>query len=204
MSQIIEALRALDPKNDDHWTADGLPRLDVVKASRTGITKAAPNFSRTNLNLDPKPKEDEVPAPAAPEHKSAFRMESSEFGSSNAGEDNEDDLVDGDAAPDLDAVVTSVQAASAALVGTKAALAAKQEAAAKAAAELEAASLEHDRAILAATNPLPQHVQTQHALMSFLASGQKQPREPAQIDKVMARKTGYGNKRPTFTPRKDS
>ena len=55
---IIEALKQLDANNDDHWTTDGHPRLDAVKelmggtaVSREEVTKAAPAFSRSNLEL---------------------------------------------------------------------------------------------------------------------------------------------------------
>lgn len=51
---IIEALRALDPTNDNHWTADGQPRLDTVKMlasdpsiTREAVTLALPGFNRT-------------------------------------------------------------------------------------------------------------------------------------------------------------
>ena len=55
---ILEALKQLDANNDDHWTTDGHPRLDAVKelmggtaVSREEVTKAAPAFSRSNLEL---------------------------------------------------------------------------------------------------------------------------------------------------------
>jgi len=57
-AKIIEALQKLDTANDNHWTADGLPRIDTVKMlasdqtlTRDTITAAAPNFSRTNADL---------------------------------------------------------------------------------------------------------------------------------------------------------
>jgi len=53
MSKITDALAKLDPKNDNHWTSDGLPRIDTVKMlagdptlTRESITAEAPNFSR--------------------------------------------------------------------------------------------------------------------------------------------------------------
>lgn len=55
MSKILEALSKLDVANDNHWTGDGLPRIDTVRmlASNPGIgrddiTKEAPDFSRQN------------------------------------------------------------------------------------------------------------------------------------------------------------
>ena len=56
--KIRDALENLDVNNDDHWTAEGMPRLDVVKdavgtaVSRADITAAAKGFTRKTLNLD--------------------------------------------------------------------------------------------------------------------------------------------------------
>lgn len=51
--QIIDALAKLDVNNDNHWTADGLPRLDTIKAlaenpgiTRDMVTLAMPGFNR--------------------------------------------------------------------------------------------------------------------------------------------------------------
>lgn len=54
MKKIIEALKALDPQDDTHWTADGLPRVDVVEGlvgepvTRQSITDAVAGFTRSN------------------------------------------------------------------------------------------------------------------------------------------------------------
>lgn len=51
---LIEALKALDPQNDEHWTKEGSPLLNVLEQlagknySRAEISAAAPDFSRTN------------------------------------------------------------------------------------------------------------------------------------------------------------
>lgn len=54
-AKITAALAQLDPQNDNHWTGDGLPRLETVKLlaaapslTREQVTNAAPGFSRTN------------------------------------------------------------------------------------------------------------------------------------------------------------
>lgn len=50
--KLEEALRSLDHTNDDHWTSDGLPRVDVVVSmthqgvTRKTITDIAPDFNR--------------------------------------------------------------------------------------------------------------------------------------------------------------
>lgn len=54
MQMLIESLKKLDVNNDNHWTADGLPRLDTVRmlASDAALTRekldsAAPGFTRS-------------------------------------------------------------------------------------------------------------------------------------------------------------
>lgn len=58
MSKITDALAKLDPANDNHWTSDGLPRIDTVKMlagdptlTRETITAEMPNFSRQTAGL---------------------------------------------------------------------------------------------------------------------------------------------------------
>lgn len=50
---LREALGALDPTNDDHWTSEGLPRVEAVaeisgnaQVKRQDITNADPEFNR--------------------------------------------------------------------------------------------------------------------------------------------------------------
>lgn len=53
MSKIAEALRQLDPSNNNHWTGDGLPRLETLRMmagspgiSREDVEAAAPGFNQ--------------------------------------------------------------------------------------------------------------------------------------------------------------
>ena len=69
--EILEAVRSLDPNNDEHWTADGLPRLDAVEnllgsdVNRKAVTNAAPDYSRSVarelVDADGEPPVDEPP-----------------------------------------------------------------------------------------------------------------------------------------------
>lgn len=66
LDKIKEALAKLDVNNDDHWTGDGLPRLDVMKdllgeaVTRADVTSAVKGFSRkTPEALNPEPTIDE-------------------------------------------------------------------------------------------------------------------------------------------------
>jgi hypothetical protein len=53
---VSAALGRLDPENDEHWTADGLPRVEVVsewlgaQVSRQEITNAAPKLTRQSMS----------------------------------------------------------------------------------------------------------------------------------------------------------
>lgn len=58
---VKKALNKLDLKNDNHWTADGLPRLESVRIyaanndlKREDLTRAAPEFSRSNPSTETK------------------------------------------------------------------------------------------------------------------------------------------------------
>ncbi len=61
---IEKALAALDPNDDDHWTADGLPRVDAVAVlingdvTRREITNAAPTLTRDSV-IDPEEESEE-------------------------------------------------------------------------------------------------------------------------------------------------
>jgi hypothetical protein len=56
---IRAALAKLDPKNDEHWTENGNPRLDALgftpTPKRADVTNAAPLFTRTNPTLEAAP-----------------------------------------------------------------------------------------------------------------------------------------------------
>lgn len=68
---IADALKLLDPSNPDHWTTDGLPLVDAVRAasglgdevSRQAITDAAPEFNREaaqSIPEQPEAKDDDT------------------------------------------------------------------------------------------------------------------------------------------------
>lgn len=59
MKTLIEALLELDPDNPNHWTSDGLPKVDALRfatanpsLTRDDITTAAPLFTRDNRVLE--------------------------------------------------------------------------------------------------------------------------------------------------------
>lgn len=58
MDKLISALGQLDTSNDDHWTQEGLPRLDVLKTmtgetvTRAQIFEISKTFNRYNTSLE--------------------------------------------------------------------------------------------------------------------------------------------------------
>ncbi len=71
---IKTALKALDPTDDEQWTADGMPRVDVVakmvendELKRVDITVAAPDFTRATASkteeIDPSDEDNPGSAP---------------------------------------------------------------------------------------------------------------------------------------------
>jgi len=59
IATIVTALLALDTANDQHWTTDGLPRLETVKflakdqsLTRDEVTAASPGFNRSNNEVN--------------------------------------------------------------------------------------------------------------------------------------------------------
>lgn len=64
--KIQAALKGLDARNNDHWTAEGLPSLKALGiegVKRADVTAVAPHFTRDNLVIetpDEKAKEEAV------------------------------------------------------------------------------------------------------------------------------------------------
>ena len=61
VEQIQEVLMELDPQDDEQWTKEGAPRMDILEElleadpnelTRADIRKAAPLFNRDNMSLD--------------------------------------------------------------------------------------------------------------------------------------------------------
>lgn len=80
LETVREGLAKLDPKNDEHWTAQGLPRMDALAAiglniERRLLNELVPGFNRAALleSLPAAPEASgEAPAqPAEPELDSA-------------------------------------------------------------------------------------------------------------------------------------
>lgn len=114
-AQILDALKKLDPANDNHWTEDGAPRMDTVKMlagnpglTREAVTAAAPGFSRAVPLATETP-----PAETKPEDTVVTSQEPSNAsveGSAGAGE-ADSQVQSGDAKGEALARLKSAQAA---------------------------------------------------------------------------------------------
>lgn len=64
---LIDALKRLDPKNDEHWVASGQPNLKCLetllgeKVTRAQIDKVANGFTRENTEIKSLEKVDKLP-----------------------------------------------------------------------------------------------------------------------------------------------
>lgn len=111
---LIEALKTLDPENNDHWTSDGLPRLDVLKnltgtqVTREQITAEAKSFNRKSPTLDSQ----ETKPAETPEAPQAPVEASKETPAETPDEDDSDEPVD---LSDEEAVEKEMQEAQEAL-----------------------------------------------------------------------------------------
>lgn len=204
MKDLRSALQQLDPKNDAHWTGDGLPKLDsdvlAKQFSRNQVTREAPLFNRTNLSFQLPPDEDgddQVDGPPGEEASTVFGMESSEFGG---------------AAPLQEAEKTDERfsnkevetALSDAAVSAEAAVAEAHAAADKSKKALEQALKAKDMIAQAQEKPYDPHA-SQRAVYDFLRSvqphgtGNTAGAVPKQspLDTAMGRrKTGRADQRP--------
>lgn len=217
---IIKALVQLDPANPDHWTGDGLPRLDAIKGvsgiKREDVTAAAPHFTKDNPTL-------EAPAAQGGESTSGQGADAdptppaADEGGGDEGEQNGDDdaaLDDQDEQDEADqeAEAGDLDEAELALLEAKAKLEEAQAVANEAQKAVAAAQAEHDRIVeLRDANKRPhqdmedrlafirrqQQMRAQRAgasaeLLKGLDLTKLDPRSP--LDRSMARKQGFGHR----------
>lgn len=227
MSKTIAALQQLDPKNDNHWTSDGLPRLETVRLmagdaqlTREAVSAAMPGFTRAKAvpAQAPIPAMSEqgtsAPAIAAPaalqpvaQPESSDDTPRTEPGSDNAADD-QTEQGDAEAEDPIAAATARVEIASAAQAQ------ANQEYS-QAVAELD--GLIDAAAREGAQETLAQQVRAYHQrqLAALQQRGDQQRRlrdanidlkallpQRSQLDSALARKTGRGTNRPNLPLRK--
>jgi hypothetical protein len=132
--EILEAVQALDPANDEHWTTDGLPRLDAVEnllgagVSRKNVTNAAPDYTRGHAqSLVDAAHDEETAGPVDKDEDAPVRQEdasaeadqqppdeSEETDTASANDDEDDDINPlaegpGDEEAELDAEILELQ-----------------------------------------------------------------------------------------------
>lgn len=205
---ILDALLALDVGNDEHWTADGLPRMDAVEAltgekgiTRQQVTAAKPGFSRA------------IAITAQEEGEGELEQESGGEPATDAPEEAEQEQVE-------DAGQPEAAAAKKALTKAQAELEKLRKVSLEAEAKFAAKSKEVDR-LLAENEKIDAETganSTSAAIRGYLNQQQKNLQERARriraiqesgvdltnltrglkapIDSAMKRDTGRGRKRP--------
>lgn len=227
MSKTIAALQQLDPKNDNHWTSDGLPRLETVRLmagdsqlTREAVSAAIPGFTRAKAvpAQAPAPAGSEqgtstpaIAAPAAPQP--AAQPESSD-GTSSTGPGG-DNATDDEAEQGSAEAEDPIAAATARVEAASAAQAQANQEYSQAVAELDA--LLDAAARSGAQETLAEQVGAYHQrqLAALQQRGEQQRRlrdanvdlkallpQRSQLDMALTRKTGRGGQRPNLPLRK--
>ena len=198
-TEIKTALPLLDPKNDEHWTQDGLPAIAIVQqivqatVTRADVTNADPQFNRAAALAAAQDAEQAAALQAAKSKEAPAPVAEAQEGPSFA---------------DLQSKVDEAQA----LVD------AKKKAFEAAQRDLDRANNVRDQLVMVRDTNIPHDV-NQRAIMDFL-DGQKKVRAEkaarakavldagitpemlrgkSPIDQAMARKRGFGLNRPTTT-----
>lgn len=227
MSKTIAALQQLDPKNDNHWTSDGLPRLETVRLmagdaqlTREAVTAALPGFTRSKAvplqaaeggASEQGTSTTPIVAPAAPQPAAQGERSDGTSTTGPGGDNATDDQAeqgDAEAEDPIAAATARVEAASAAQAK------ANQEHS-QAVAELDA--LLDAAASSGAQETLAQQVGSYHKrqLAALQQRGEQQRRlrdanvdlkallpQRSQLDNALTRKTGRGGQRPNIPLRK--
>lgn len=207
---IVEALLSLDIENDEHWTQDGLPRIDALgidALTRSDLTDAAPSFTRENPKLE------------AQEEDTSTEEDTDIDFSLEEEEEEKDTTLEGMPAPEEEEEAApeepleSREELAVQRVETQKGIASAQKVLSKAEKALEAA-VAADDVVITKLEKLDEGHTAQHSIMHFINS-QKQLRarkarayeklmdgvdaesvQPAPIDRAMARKNTRGTKRP--------
>jgi len=203
--EILAALGKLDPQNDDHWTGDGLPRIDklgIQGLKRADITAAAPQFTRDNPTF-------EIADPNAGQPDPDVNKPSDDADAGGQQNDPQTQTTEQPAAPT--SYVEELQAAHlAALEDVQVAEKELAEANKKVSQKRQAADeilvkLNNLDAGRSTTNDIQDYLARQNELRQMRAKqhqammqqfGGLAPKPLSKLDQSMQRKTGYGNQRP--------
>ncbi len=210
MEKIVEALQLLDTKDDAHWTANGLPKMDVINdlvksdppLTRQQLTEFAPEFTREKPAL-PGGAPPEPPEPPAPIPPGVDDVEDQVTGAPPVQEKTEGVLTEAELEEAFEAANEVVAKANAVLEEARVAQLAAQKA-------LDNVIRERER-----QGDMP-HIKQQKDIRTYLDGVQRRnkdraarrqaligrvdPRDlqvGAPIDRAMARNTARGNRRPT-------
>ncbi len=214
-SKLIKALSQLDSANPNHWTADGLPRLDTLKMlagdpalTREAVTAVAPGYSRENRA--PLEGTEPVSADAGTQAQQSTTTEqggdNGEAGDGSGAAGADADPAAGQAvapAPEDDELAAAQRALDIAVAAEAEAKRAVAEATAEVDRLVEARTKAGDAPSFAAT--VQGYLLTQQREREARGARMAEMRgiplkellpKPAAIDAAFARKKGFGNQRP--------
>lgn len=190
VQKIREALKLLDPANNDHWTDDGLPRTGVVQKlvndqtiKRPDISAAAPGFERPKIGAKLPEQATAAPATGAPIPLSTdFTKQSGEL------------MTDAEVQSILKARVDDAQAR---IVAARENVGKWQKEGLAAQRALESARVDYQREFppLTAAQNVKDYIASENLKRTQLA-GVRGPGHASQLDRVMQRSNTRGWRRP--------
>jgi hypothetical protein len=208
---LLAALATLDIANDNHWTAEGAPRLDTLKfmtgdqsLTREAVTTAAPGVSRAN----PLPAEQAAAGAAqAPAGGGSTGAAPSDAPAAVQGASQGDGNGDGGSGAEGGAAETPLQRAEEVLrlAHARKAEADRAVAQASAAVDRELQAIDKARQDQAVVGPVGDYHASQQRTLAERAERMKAMKgidlkailpQRAQIDIAMARRTARGTQRP--------
>lgn len=211
---ILEALKDLDHANNEHWTADGLPRVDVMKEltgladlTRQQLTEAEPTFMRQAVLEPTMPMVGELKAPLVNGAEEQERL-NGELAASGLLADpklQSAPLIDEDEAALTD-LQRELKVAEAEL--TAASLAVNEATRKRDLLRVKTDAVRERAAREEASVPVTSHIQ--RFLQAKVKSQQEaaalrdEPRDGrSAMDRAFARKTGFGHGRPGLVKKAD-
>lgn len=214
---ILEALSMLEADNADHWTTEGLPKVEVIEDAtglelkRKDITEAAPLFNKTNMELETEvPTNDPEADPDAP-------VLADDADASDAEQEATGLTADEEVSAFLEKANSDAEARNHPAI-VEAAKAVDEAVKAKMAADKALAQAHADhKAAVDKYAPKNDPRSNQLAIMAHI-EGQKKQREAraaeaaalkeamgqvsrAPIDETSQRQLGHGHQRPAFPPK---
>lgn len=206
-TDIVSALALLDVDNNDHWTSDGLPRMEALEQlsglkglTRSAVTAAQPGFSRAVVALRAKQAAAQPAAPQAEPQPAVVNEQPQVQQEQSAPEVVQEDPEDTDEGEASQGEVSELESARSVLaqIARKREAINKEYAAQQGIVDRIIAKMESETSASAAnSSAIRQYLEGRKRALAEAASKGQTLVDP--VDRAFARPQGYGGGRPDFS-----